>query len=611
MSVSEIRTCQNCSAPFDIASEDLNFYTKISVPPPTFCPECRMQRRFSWRNERTLHRNKCAKTGKPLISGFAPDPAFADSASVATSAKEAAPAGKAGYVVYDRDVWWSDDWDPLAFGIEYDFSKPFFTQFDALMRRAPQPAVFNARTTNCEYANHVGEIKNGYLLAASWGSENVAYGSRVNFCKDSQDVFGVFNCELCYELIASVKCYRTHFSHNCEACTDSFFLFDCKGCTNCVGCVNLRNKSYHILNKPYSRDEYLKKLAELKLDTVSGLAAARKEFEALKARQPHRYAALVNCQNVTGDSVYGTSNCTACFDIGGDTKDSKWIINGAKMEGVYDGYGVGVVSGLIYEAVDTGDQGERMCFDIVVWSSTNAFYSYNCIGCQNLFGCVGLRNKQNCILNRQYSKEEFENLRAKIVAHMSEVPYVDKKGRVYKYGEFFPTELSPFGYNETVAQEYFPLTKAEAEAKGFNWREPEERQYTVTKRPEELPERITDVPDSITNEVIQCANAKGSTLGDSLRSNLGGCTTAFRIIPQELQFYRRLNLPLPKLCPNCRHYARLAKRNPPKLWKRNCMCVSSNHRHGHGSCPEEFETTYSPERPEIVYCEACYQSEVA
>jgi len=581
---SETKACQNCKQKFVIEPEDFDFYKKISVPPPTFCPLCRMQRRFSWRNERTFHRNKCAKTGKAVISGFAPS---------------------SGYTVYDRDVWWSDDWDPLAFGIEYDFSKPFFAQFDALMRRAPQPAVFNARTTNCEYANHVGEIKNGYLLAASWGSENVAYGSRVNFCKDSQDVFGVFYSELCYELIASTKCYRTHFSQNCEACTDSFFLFDCKGCTNCVGCINLRNKSYHIFNQPYSKEEYAKKLAELKLDTASGIAATKRQFEALKQQQPHRYASLLNCQNVTGDSTYGASNCRWCFDIGGDTKNCKYIINGVKMEGVYDGYGVGVASGMIYEAVDTGDQGERMCFTIVVWSSTNVFYSYNCIGCANLFGCVGLRKKQYCILNRQYSKEEFEKLREKIVMQMGEMPYVDKEGRIYKYGEFFPMELSPFGYNETVAQEYFPLSKADAESKGFNWQEPDARQYTITRRPEDLPESISEVPDSIVNEVIGCANA---TQSSSLLWS--SCTTAFRVVPQELQFYRRLNLPLPRLCPNCRHYARLKQRNPLKLWKRGCQCVSANHRHEQGHCPETFETSYAPDRKEIIYCEQCYQAEV-
>ena len=34
------------------------------------------------------------------------------------------------------------------------------------------------------------------------------------------------------------------------------------------------------------------------------------------------------------------------------------------------------------------------------------------------------------------------------------------------------------------------------------------------------------------------------------------------------------------------------------------------HAHGTEPCPNEFETTYSPDRPEIVYCEQCYQQEV-
>src|SRR3989344_6028633 len=150
----ETRQCKNCKSSFTIEPDDFGFYEKIAVPAPKFCPECRMQRRFSWRNERTLHRAICAATQKPIISGFAPD---------------------AKYVVYERDYWWSDAWDPLSFGQEYDFSKPFFQQFDELMHRVPQPAVFNSRTANCDYTQFTGEYKDGYLVSASWEGENVAY----------------------------------------------------------------------------------------------------------------------------------------------------------------------------------------------------------------------------------------------------------------------------------------------------------------------------------------------------------------------------------------------------------------------------------------------------
>ena len=79
------------------------------------------------------------------------------------------------------------------------------------------------------------------------------------------------------------------------------------------------------------------------------------------------------------------------------------------------------------------------------------------------------------------------------------------------------------------------------------------------------------------------------------------CTEAFKIIPDELQFYQRMNLPLPRLCPNCRHYNRLKQRNPLKLWHRSCM------KEG---CTNEFETSYAPDRPEIIYCESCYNKEI-
>jgi hypothetical protein len=216
---------------------------------------------------------------------------------------------------------------------------------------------------------------------------------------------------------------------------------------------------------------------------------------------------------------------------------------------------------------------------------------------QNAFGlsseyCASLRNKQYCILNRQYSNNEYEELVLKIIKHMNDMPYVSQRASgltfasatagkkeqiVYKYGEFFPPEFSPFSYNETIAQEYFPLTKEQAIEQGHSWKDPEPRNYQITKTPAQLPDHIKDVPDSITEEIIQCAHAKLTTSQvvistsqvdnpDRLEPTCNEqCTTAFKIIPDELQFYRKMNLPLPRLCPNCRHYARLRQRNPLKL----------------------------------------------
>ena len=175
---------------------------------------------------------------------------------------------------------------------------------------------------------------------------------------------------------------------------------------------------------------------------------------------------------------------------------------------------------------------------------------------------------------------------------MNDMPYIDSKGRVYKYGEFFPGELSPFAYNETIAQEYYPKNKEDIIEDGCVYRKSLVRNYKITMKNQDLPDHIKDVPDNIIDEIIACNN-NGSELTQ--------CTEAYKIHPEELSFLRKHNIALPRLCPNCRHYERLAQRNHLKLWHRKCM------KEG---CTNEFETSYSPDRPEIIYCEKCYQQEV-
>jgi hypothetical protein len=280
------------------------------------------------------------------------------------------------------------------------------------------------------------------------------------------------------------------------------------------------------------------------------------------------------------------------FDIFGGGEDNKYVIHGWEgMKDIYDAYGFGGNVSNSYEIVDTGLEGTRNLFTVFTHACQNVNYTYACQNSKDLFGCVGLRSKQYCILNKQYTKEEYEELVPKIIANMNEIPYVDKKGRVYKYGEFFPTELSPFAYNETIAEEYYSKTKQEILDAGYRWREPDTKQYKITMQPADLPDHIKDVKDDILNQVIACDHAG--------RCN-HQCMGAFKIIPSELAFYRAMNLALPRLCSNCRHYARLAQRTPFKLWDRQCA-----------KCGKDIKTSYSPDRPEIIYCETCYNAEVA
>jgi hypothetical protein len=570
----ETRTCQNCKNEFVIEKEDFNFYEKIKVPPPTFCPECRMQRRMAWRNERTLHRNKCGKTGKSLVSCFSADSPF---------------------VVYERDIWWGEKWNPTDFGIDYDFKRPFFAQFRQLMEKVPHPNLFIGKCVNTFYGNYIGEFRNSYLVSASWEGDNVAYGSRTNYCKDSMDMFSVTKCEFSYDDVSSNKCYETFFSHNTEVCTNSYFLFDCKNCINCFGCTSLRSKSNCMWNEQLTREEYNKKLKELDIGSYVNFIKAKEKFEQIKLKSIRRYANIINSTNVTGDDLVNTNNCQYCFFVPGEVKDCKYVTNVAYgMNTSYDGYGVGDNAELLYEAMDSGVNGSRQLFTLTAWECLNTEYSINCHGCNNIFGCIGLRNKSYCILNKQYSKEEFEQLREEMIKQMMDVPYIDKKGSIYKYGEYLPIEISPFGYNETVACDYFPMTKEEILKNNYNFIEKEKPEYSVTLTTENLPDHIKDTDENILNQIIECES----------------CKRPYKIIQNEYIFLKRFNLPLPRSCFECRHQERFKKVNPPKLWHRVCMCDKENHTHSTGPCPNEFETSYAPDRPEIVYCEKCYQREV-
>ena len=579
----EVKQCQNCKKDFTIESEDFSFYEKIKVPPPTFCPECRTVRRLCWRNEMSLYKRKCDAEGhdEDIITIYHPEEKL---------------------IICDTKYWWGDKWNAISHGRAYDFSKPFFQQWKELRDNIPLQALSNSNAKNSDYCNVAEDSKDSYMSSGSWKIDKTYYSNRISETRECSDLYVAHRCELCYDSLFCTDCYRTLYSFNCKSCVDSYFLYDCHGCINCLGCTNLRNKSYCMWNEQLSREEYINHLTELNLESYEIILKLKEKFNELYLKSLHRFINQSKVVNSTGDNLDGVKNCKFCFDATGtqieDSKYIHWIAHYAKD--VYDS-GPGIGEGeMIYEAFDTGIGNFRNLFTSVVYNSHDIEYAFNCYGCSNLFGCIGIRNKNYCILNKQYPKEEYETLIPKIKEHMNSMPYIDNFGRVYRYGEFFPTELSPFSYNETVAQDYFPITKEEAIKKGYRWRNRKISEHKITIEAESLPDNLKDISESIVGEIIGCLH-KGKCKDRCLR--------AYKITINELNLYCQLGVPLPRLCYICRHEARLRKRNPMKLWHRTCMCDKLNHEHD-GKCQNEFETAFAPDRPEMVYCEQCYNKEV-
>ena len=553
---SQTKNCQNCKKDFVIEPEDFNFYEKIKVPTPTFCPECRLQRRLSHRNERMFHHRICDLCGKKVISIYHPE---------------------TKNVVYCQRCWWSDKWNSLSFGKEYNFSRPFFEQYRELSNIIPRVSLINANSVNSEYTHLAADSKDCYMLIESSNNERCIHCYWMQLCKDCLDCAFVNGSELCYEVFAAYNCYKLFFSKECRDCTDSYFLQDCVGCSNCYGCVGLRHKQYHFFNQPHSKEEYLKAIEEKKNYIKKGdIESLKKEFKGFALTQINKYAYIQKSINSTGNYLLNTKNCTQCFH-GDDAENCKYgyhVWRNSKDN--MDVCTAGRDMELVYESINSGIKGYNIKFGIQNWNGNDGLvYCESCSGSQNLFGCIALNKKQYCIFNKQYTKEQFYGIVPKIIQHMNDMPYIDKMGRVYKYGEFFPSELSQFCYNETSAFDHFPLIKEQAIAQGFKWRDREEKNVIIG------------------GDILKCSHEE---MCDH------NCTIGFKVIDTEKDFYEKMGLPIPKFCPNCRHYQRLKQRNPLKLWHRKCMKPG---------CQNEFETSYAPNRPEIVYCESCYNQEVA
>lgn len=593
---SETRNCQNCKQPFTIEAEDFGFYEQIKVPAPTFCPECRATRRMSWRNVWHLYKKKDANTGELIFSAFPPE---------------------SPVKIYDRDYWISDAWDPLQYGRDIDWSRPFLEQLYELLLDVPIPNHSMQSVINSEYCTNASYIKNCYYSRALSHTEDCAYVIWDESSKRCMDSHATERCEFGYDDINTTRCYKTISSVNCEDCRDVVLSKDCVGCSDCVGCVGLRGKSYHIFNIPYSKEEYDRKLKEMDLGSWHSFEKARLLAHETWMAFPAKFMQGLQNSNVSGDYIYNSKNTKHSFRVKG-AEDSKYCMNIiiGPVKRCYDYANWGSGSELIYEGLVCGDKTYNIKFSWNCYGGAkNIQYSIYCHGAADVFGCVSVKKNPYCILNKQYSKEEYEKLVPKVIEHMNAMPYVDKRGLIYRYGEFFPAELSPFPYNITEAHEFYPKTKEEVLAGGWTWREEEKKDHATTIKSENLPDRASDANDSILKDIIAC--------GHDGRCD-EECAGAFRIIPQELQFLKQFNLPLPRLCPNCRHYQRLKWRNVPKFHSRKCQCAGGKSENGvyantakahqsHGSgepCPNEFETSYAPDRPEIVYCEQCYNAEV-
>lgn len=549
------KTCKITGREFDVTEIEQRFCEQMGVPLPDICPGERIRRLMNERNARSLYYRKCDFSGKTILSQHHPDTPFP---------------------VYETSEWWSDKWDGLDFGQDFNFERPFFEQFLELKNKVPHMSVFVISGTleNSDYTNCTGYIKNCYLISESDYDEDCYFSNRIYHSRDIVDCSNGNNNELCYECMDCTDSNRLMYSEECAQCRDSYFLYSCKDCSDCIGCINQNHKQYMIFNVQYTREEYEQYKKTFKLDTHSGAQDLKAKCESFFSNYPHRAVQGEHNENCTGDHLYHSKNSFNCFDASNleDCFNCVRVAGGVKSAHNYSSWGF--KAELIYMCSACGDNAYNLRFcSTCTTNVSNCTYCYLLTSCSDCFGCIGLKNKKYCIFNKQYTKEEYEKLMPRIIEHMK---------KTEEWGQYFPKEMSSFAYNESIVMENFPLTKEEALALGYRWRDEDEA--NAYQGPETtVPDSLDEVSDEICKQILKC--------------EISG--KLYKIIPQELKFYRKLGVPLPRRCPTQRHADRYARRNTYKLYSRTC----SKGR-------EPIVTTYPPDKSVTIYCQEDFLKEI-
>lgn len=546
-------TCKTCTKEFVIRDEDIIFYEQMKTASPLYCPECRMARRLLYRNERVLYKRACDLCKKNMVTLYAPE---------------------APYKVYCNKCWWSDEWDPKDFAMDYNPNKKFFDQYKELQAKVPRLGLAAFNNVRSNYTNGSAENKDCYLIFASDYNEDCLYGRLLQRDKQCVDCAFIHESELCYECIDCRKCFRCMFSEQCQDSTDLLFCYNLRNSNNCIFCTNGRNLSNAILNIKYSKEEFEKKKSEI-LKDYDNIEKAKKEFENLKSKTIKKFATKTKCHNVTGDYIHNCYEGVELFDTY-DAKNCSYMKDAEKPIDSMDcnnyyynpQFGYNIMGAL---------EGNMMKNSAFVFYSNDVEYCDMCYHLSNGLGCISVRKGNYMILNKTYSKEEYIEVKDKIMNELKESG---------DFGQFFPAEVAPFSYNESLMQDFFPLSKEEAIRRGYKWNDKTTGTYgkeTVQKGNE--PSSVDDITDEILKEIFICEN----------------CNKNYKLIEAEIAFYKKMGLPIPHKDFECRHKDRMSKRNGMKLYHRSCM------KEG---CANEFETTYDTDRSDIIYCESCYQKEI-
>jgi len=546
------KICEHCNNEFTVTEIEKSLSKKIGLEISTICFSCLLRQQLSFWFFGKFRKGKSDFSGENIITVL--------------------PENNR-YPIYSLKEWHSDIWDAMDYGRDYNQEEPFFKQLKDLQEKVPHPHQNGANNFNCDYCDDVWNSKNCYLSRSMEECEDLLYSYRNLKVKNSIDLALCFTSDRSFSCLNCINSYKLFYSRDSKDCIDSYFLFDCRNCQNCFMCWNLRGKSYCIENVQYTKEEYNKKLESFNLGLYSSIRNLRNNFELiLQNKAIHRLNFNIKAYNSTGNNLINVNNCENCNTLS-DSENTANSIRGTKINNSLN------CGGCWYGEMNGNSSSCSNSYDIKysVWSQSRfSEYLDLCIDCEYCFGCIGLKKKKYCILNKQYSKEGYEKLKDKIINKMKQ----DKE-----YGKFLPYSMSIGPFNFSTSFFYFPkTTKEEIINLGGYWQDIDESHIEGIDT-NKLPDSIEDIDENICQQALICPYTGWR----------------FNISSSELDFYKQNNIPLPR-----KHFDVRIK----DLVKYSTVLETS--RYDCFYCKNEIQAFYPKEWGyKNISCENCYQQNIS
>ena len=501
--------CKITGASFEIEDTELETLSHIgecnpilggvSLPIPNVHPSEALRQMYVFGALRWLFKDKSALSGAPLLTRYNPVD---------------------GYKVCTQDEFY-DGVDNRAVGQEYDFSRPFFEQWNDLLRSVILPPLSKTNCEDSEYVNGAQNVKSCYLCFAVWDCRDCMYCLSISRCNDCLDLVFSRECQFCYSSVSLIRCYEVHNSKDCKDCTECFGCYDCQSCTKCYGCVGLFHQEHCIFNEKVSKEKYEAFISEKHLGNFTSRLCAESECGVFWSSTNHTVNTLINCTDCSGAYLDRCENCVQCWEASG-CKDCSNLIAGIDSDHCSRGFARRSEYTFFTHGLDC--QNSAYCYTL--FGGSNILYSaYMYGGCMDCFGCIALNKQQYCILNKQYTKSEYEDLAPRVIAHMKSTG---------EWGEWFPVKFAPHLYHESSIHEFMAdIPESVARARGYRVGEEVENVYpSKFLQGKLIPEQVdSTVVDLLITTPIRCAITGKH----------------FNIQKREIEFCMRHKLPVPRV----------------------------------------------------------------